>query len=180
MDLPGRSPDTTTRGLWGMVGLKTAEDYLIQMMTVIIMDLAACCQCSLDPSLTSIGETPDCLEWTIFSQKWLPLPYISRLQNTWGHHNRGQRGQWVKILASGMEGTLQQHIPVIRNWFNLRRGVRHHNSYIMGQKFLWNLIQPIMTFDSAALSSFKAGVSASVMAACGRPLPEGDNQQKVI
>ena len=28
------------------------------------------------------------------------------------------------------------------------------------------------TFDSAALSSFKAGVSASVMAACGRPFPE--------
>ena len=62
-----------------MVGLKTAEDYLIQMMTVIIMDLAASCQCSLDPSLASIGETPDCLKLFFLLLKNGCLVILSRL-----------------------------------------------------------------------------------------------------
>ena len=76
---------------------------------------------------------------------------LSRLKNTWGHHNRGQRGQWVKISASGMEGTLQQHIPVIRNWFNLRIFKRvnwEHSTHVQDE---WD----ITTHISGDKSSFE-------------------------
>ena len=171
----------------------------MEMLTVMVMvNLAASCQSSLDSSFASISKTPDCIFYEPLKSSRSMSVVLYHL-NTWGRHSRDQLGQLGRRSASGKAETLRQHNPskhteyhgeyerqcYLLLWGNC--GMQRHFNLIklprIGDTLVtWDMcdmthtetivtLKKVFTFDSAALSSFRAGASASVMAAWGRPVP---------